>query len=278
MKDNNRRGGVIVDAHVHLYDCFEIHEFLSAALENLRLAARDTGFNSESTCVLLLAETPRECAFQRLLGLTKVCHQSDAPGRGRRWYVEQLPNDEAGMLATDDTGNTLIVIAGRQIVSSEGLEVLALATNRSIESGRSLRDSIQMINSVDAIAVVPWGVGKWLGQRGKVVRRYIESANRNDVFLGDISGRPSFWPRSDVFRLAESRGIRVLPGTDPLPLRSETRRAGSCGFHIDHELSLDNPTRALKKALSDDTVTIREHVYRESTWRFFYNQLRIRRQ
>jgi hypothetical protein len=194
------------------------------------------------------------------------------------WSINCISNDPAAVTATTGDGNTIIVVAGRQIVSSEGLEVLALGTDQAIPDGAPLAELVQTINALKAIPVIPWGVGKWLGRRGQVVKSYLESCSGDAVFLGDILGRPPFWPRSSVFRIAAARGIGVLPGTDPLPLESETLRAGSCGFYINCDLASGPPSVVLTESLRRDPPVILPFTHRESSWRFFRNQARLRLQ
>lgn len=273
---DGRVGGAIIDGHVHLYDCFDIPSFLSAASDNLSVAADRIGRGRDSAAFLLLAESPQERAFARLLDPAGPERRDSRSGSGRRWHVHRLAADEAALVAVDNSDRTLTVIAGRQAETLEGLEVLALGTERTIAFGRPLSETIALINAMDAIAVIPWGAGKWLGRRGRVLRRFLESAGAGDVFLGDIAGRPCFWPRSAIFNIAQGRGIRVLPGTDPLPLRSETARVGTCAFYIDEVLSASEPTTALKDALRKAEVSIREYLRHESVGRFFQNQLAMR--
>lgn len=275
MVTDKNSAGAIVDAHVHLYDCFDVHQFLTGASRNLRAAAARLGRAHTATSVLMLTETNRESGFDRLLKLSESRKDRASPGR---WSVQRIPNDPAAVAATSADGTAIIVVAGRQINSSEGLEVLALGTDKAISNGASLAALVDAINSVKAIPVIPWGVGKWLGRRGQVVKSFIESPASSTVFLGDILGRPVFWPRSSVFRRAAARGIGVLPGTDPLPLESETSRAGSCGFYIGCDLASGPPSVVLKGALRLDPLEIAPFTGRESTWRFFRNQARMRLQ
>lgn len=268
--------GAIVDAHVHMYDCFDVDRFLTGANRNLRSAAERLTSAAVPTNVLMLTETRRESGFDRLL------QRAERPPTGQPepgcWNVQRLSNDPTAVAATGADGSSIIIVAGRQVVSAEGLEVLALGTDAAIPEGVPLADQVEAISALGAIPVIPWGVGKWLGGRGKVVKSYIESSTGAAVFLGDILGRPAFWPRSSIYRVAAARGIDVLPGTDPLPLESETVRAGSCGFYIDCDLASGPPSVVLKDALRLERPVIRPFTHLESSWRFFRNQARLRLQ
>ena len=61
------------------------------------------------------------------------------------------------------------------------------------------------------------GFGKWIGRRGAVLQKLLATHNYPYLFLGDNSGRPSFWSKPHYFQLAKKQAIRILPDTDPLP-------------------------------------------------------------
>ena len=275
MTDKCRRGGTIIDGHVHLYKCFEIQKFLTAASRNLHSAAQRIAPGKKHSLVLMLTEGNREDAFERLQGLAEGKRRSkQAPANS--WRVRRIPDDESALLATNEQEDDLLIIAGQQVISYEGLEILALATDQKIADNIPLSELTQFIHQLRAILVIPWGVGKWLGERGRIVKKFIESDIVGNIFLGDILGRPAFWPRSSIFHIARSRGIQVLPGTDPLPLTSEATRVGTCGFYLDHGVALDRPTEAVRELLNNNEIVVSPYLQRESTWRFFRNQIRIR--
>ena len=275
--NNGQTNGAIIDCHVHLYDCFDIHEFLTGANRNLRSAGRKLIANEHLMPILMLTQAGREHGFERLKSLVRL-QRGFARNPNSEWHVRLLPADKSAVVATNRNDQNLLIILGRQIVSSEGLEVLALATDHEFADGYPLKKLVQNINEMNAIPVIPWGVGKWLGQRGQVLRRFLESSANHEFFLGDILGRPTFWPRSSIFHIADSRGIRVLPGTDPLPLKSETKRAGMCGIHIGHPISVNHASESIKEALMCDEIVMQPFLRRESLWRFFKNQIQIRLQ
>lgn len=275
MTDPRQSSGAIIDCHVHLYECFDIDDFLTGANRNLRLAGRKLQSDQESMPILMLTETSRENGFERLKSMARGRQKGECePNSG--WTVRLLPADKAAVIATNRSDQELLIISGRQIICSEGLEVLALATDQEFADDYSLKELVQEINAMNGIPVIPWGVGKWLGRRGRVLKKFLASDVNHEFFLGDILGHPTFWPRSAIFRLAASQGIRVLPGTDPLPLKSETRRAGMCGIHVEHPICLSCPSESLKEALRRSEVVMQPFLRRETVWRFFRNQIQLR--
>jgi len=61
---------ILVDAHVHIYDCFDIQTFLDSAFANFKAEAARCGQEDSFTAVLLLTETAKDNWFQRLAGYT----------------------------------------------------------------------------------------------------------------------------------------------------------------------------------------------------------------
>ena len=277
MTDTRQSSCAIIDCHVHLYDCFDVNDFLTGANRNLRLAGRKLRSSEVSMPILMLTEASRENGFERLRSMAREQQRLECEPNGR-WKVRLLPADNAAVIATNRSDQELLIISGRQIISSEGLEVLALATDQEFADDYPLKELVHEISAMNAIPVIPWGVGKWLGQRGRVLKKFLASDVNHEFFLGDILGRPIFWPRSSIFGLAASQGICVLPGTDPLPLKSETERAGMCGIHVEHPICLSCPSESLKEVLRRSEIVMQPFLRRETAWRFFRNQIQLRLQ
>ena len=180
--------------------------------------------------VLLLAERSSERWFERLCERADTVSSTD--DGVRPWTFQHMADDPRVLLAQREGTEKIFVVAGRQIISSEGLEVLALATTEMLPDGLPAQEIIQAVREGDGIAVLPWGVGKWLGRRGGVVRNLLESDLGGTFYLGDNGGRPAFWGTPSPFKLAHSLDIRILPGTDPLPVTWEASRVGSFGFTL----------------------------------------------
>ena len=101
--------------------------------------------------------------------------------------------------------------------------------------------------NVHSIPVIPWGFGKWMGKRGDVLNRLIESAKNPYFYIGDNGNRPFFLTDPAQFKLAQNKDIRNLPGSDPLPLPSEVNKPGRWGFSISEHMDKSNPAAHLKE-------------------------------
>jgi hypothetical protein len=259
----------LVDGHVHLYDVYDRDVFFDSALANLRAAARQLGAEDDWWGCLLLSETSRDDAFDEL---TKPV---SPPGSGRWWFAR---TDDDGALVASCAGGDgrLLVIAGRQIQTAEGLEVLGLCCRARWPDGTPLRATLDALRSRDAVAVLPWGFGKWWSDRGRLVRDLLMSGDANDIHLGDNGGRPELLGRPALLRLAERRGVKILPGSDPLPIPAEARSVARCGFVLEGTIDLARPASGLKALLRAQAMQPRAFGRHEHLPRFFWNQILLR--
>lgn len=274
---------ILVDAHVHIYDCFELDSLLDAALQNFCKAAYNNGLQGAFMGVLLLTETKTDNWFQHTRDMYKNNQHLHTPEE--RWEI-QLTSDSTVLRAKHIKGGQrdekpfnetqIYIIAGRQIITSEGLELLALATDSHFDDGMSISETLDVVRESDAIPVIPWAVGKWLGKRGKILSSFLSNRPHNGLFLGDNSGRPVFWPNPSHFKQARELNMRILPGTDPLPFASQAIRIGSFGFIVHGRLDDAQPASDLKQLLRATQTKILAYGQLEKPWRFFANQIRLR--
>ena len=266
---------ILADGHVHLYKYFSFNELLNSAWRNFENAFRARNKERHFDGVLFLAETAESNGFFRL---KKAIGRKGGENESDRRQWELFFTREADCLkATRGRQQNIFIIAGRQITTSENLEVLALGTTNTFEDGRPLEKAIDQIVERGAIAVIPWGVGKWLGKRGKLLTEFLLKNECSNLFLGDNGGRPVFWSSISQFKLAAEKGIKILRGTDPLPMRQEVRRPGNFGFMIPESLNHATPSFHLKQLLTDGNVTLINYGKLENSFRFFRNQSFLRK-
>jgi hypothetical protein len=168
----------------------------------------------------------------------------------------------------------MTIVAGRQIVTAERLEVHALGTRAKFIDGADIRATLDAVHEAGALAVLPWGVGKWLGHRGRLVEAIFRSPATFNVHASDNGGRPGFWPEP---RFALLRDRPLLCGSDPLPLPGEEYRAGGFGSWFEGALPADAPATALLERIAKmSTGELRAYGTAETASRFFRNQLLLR--
>jgi hypothetical protein len=142
-----------------------------------------------------------------------------------------------------------VIIAGRQVITADRLEVLVLGAADALANGAVLEQVIDDAAMQQALAVLPWGLGKWVGRRGARVAALLSGPRDRRFFVGDNGGRPRCSPTPRLLRQAVSRGIWNLPGSDPLPLPNEARRAGSHGFVVPGPVDFDRPFAQIREFL-----------------------------
>lgn len=255
---------VLIDAHVHVHPGFASDSVLDAAWGSFRRAAAELGRQGFLGC-LLLAEMGSARWFRRT--------RSGEEGRGA-WGFEQTAEAET-LVARRASGERLLVIAGRQIATWEGLEVLALAGDASVPDGLPFSETLHRVRASGALPVLPWGFGKWLGKRGRLVAGALHGGS-GPLFLGDNAGRPSVGGEPPLFRAARDGGVAVLPGSDPLPLPWHAGRAGSYGFVLEGEIRTESPAADLRRRIGNLRESPRVFGHRVSLPGFVRDQAALR--
>jgi hypothetical protein len=233
---------IAVDTHVHLYPDHAADRLLGSAHDHLKRIAPDA-----ERFALCLTERAGHTAFADLAAGTRA-----APG----WTLHATP-EPAALLARSSNGAELLLLAGRQIVTTERLEVLALGADERWPDGQPIRDVLNQVHAARALAVLPWGLGKWLGARGALMQRLIANATPGDFALADTYLLPVLTRRPPPLRRAEKRGFRILAGTDPLGRAGEESIAGRYGVLVEGAWNDAQPATSLLRLLGDTTVPLR---------------------
>ncbi|MGP1386405.1 MAG: hypothetical protein ACTS2F_22785 [Thainema sp.] len=259
---------IVADAHVHIYDCFNLDQFLDASYQNFSQIAARQDNQLPFLGVLFLTETIRDRYFQKL---SQLAAGKSTEALTQKWQFRATGEAES-LYAYTNAGAELCIIAGRQIVTAENLEVLALGTAELFEDGQPIDNVVDAVHQAGGLPVIPWGFGKWIGRRGTVLTELLE-AEQPTIFLGDNSGRPLFWKRPPYFETVEKKGLCVLPGTDPLPFTSETDRPGKYGFMMQVAIDAQMPAASLKQAVMNSPTSLKTYGSLESPVRFVRNQI-----
>jgi hypothetical protein len=241
---------------VHFHGCFEWGDFLTAAADNFASARQALGLGLDSRGCLMLTESAGVHAYRELVN-------SPAITRDLGWHGGGGGGDGRSIVLSGDDGETLMIVPGRQIVTAERLEVLALGCDDEVPDRQPIRDVLRSLADRAAVPAIPGGLGKWGGPRGRLVRDLIEATPETSFCLGDNGGRARWLPGPALFRRAAARRIPVLGGSDPLPLPSQVTRPGSYGFVLDDWRDTDEPATAILtrlRGLTSSPVVFGERV------------------
>ena len=157
---------------------------------------------------------------------------------------------EAGVLTmTDATGRDLDLVAGRQIVTQERVEILALALVDDVADEQSADDTLEQIQAAGGVPVLSWAPGKWLGPRGRIIARLLKQHEPGQLLLGDTSLRPAIMPEPWLMQRARQRGFGVVHGSDPLPFAGEERMMATYGSRLNGDWDEARPLASLRALL-----------------------------
>jgi hypothetical protein len=261
---------LLIDAHVHVYPQADVARLLGAAARHFRDAANRLAAPAWHG-VLFLTEVAGTNWFETVA----------ASPQGRvfgTWRVTGTTEDPLSLEARDDA-DRLQIIAGRQIVTKERIEVHALGTRHMIPDGLELAVTLRAVREAGALPVLPWGVGKWLGSRGRLLASTVASGSA-DLYLSDNGGRPWLW-RNPLLMRTHKAGRPVLRGSDPLPLPGEEFRVGEFGCWLSGAPVLGITAGLIMEHIVNSTAqTLHAYGAAESLPRFLRNQvlLRLKRQ
>ena len=201
-----------IDTHVHLHDGHDAAAFLEGAATHFAAAGARVG-------VLCLTEVLGVEGFKRL---------AEAGSVGG-WEIESV--DAFALRARRGDGLTIGLIAGRQIKCDNGLEVVSIGRPVDLPDGRTLDESVEAVRASGGLAVLVYGVGKWSGTRGQLIRKLIEDGP-SDLAFGDNSGRLGFGEQK-LLKRARGLGRTVLVGSDPLRTAAGRKRVACWGVTLE---------------------------------------------
>ncbi len=260
---------LFVDAHVHLHPEHSLDVFLEGACANVAWGASQMGLRQSPLGCLLFAECAWHHTFHNLL-------YTNITTNGATWRIEPTDEPESA-LAYRNNVLRLVLIAGRQIVTAERLEVLALATSSRFPDGEPIEHVLRSTLDDSAITIMPWGLGKWWGRRGLIVRHLIRSLWGRTIMLGDNGNRPQLSPLPLLMRLGRRYRMPILPGSDPLAIPSHVTRSGSYGFVLHTSLPLDRPAEHLRRVIAPGMAQPRIYGRRLSWPQFIRTNIEHRR-
>jgi hypothetical protein len=258
---------ILFDAHVHIYDCFDLDNFFASAFKNLSMAGKKVGLHEDCHYFLLMTES-REINYFKELEYKRA-----SPSYQIKTVEENL---SLAVSHRDYPQMHLNVVAGRQVVTSEKLEVLALITPETFPDGQmNISEALQAVDAAGGVAVCPWGAGKWLGLRGKVLEQQLSRSKEQKMYLGDSGGRPSFWPTPELLKAADHKD-GLISGSDPLPIAGQEKRVGSFGTTIRADCDQTAPAASLRQLILSAERELGTFGRGMCPLIFFWNQLRLR--
>lgn len=199
-----------IDSHCHYHPLLSFSDFFKSIVKNSKKVAQG-----------------------QVVGVA-IC-LTDMPGTNWFSALESYPaTAQLSVSKVDDhtlsvhiEGDTVTVYCASQVNTQEKIELIIVGFRGMVPEGLALKEYVDRYGK-DYLLIFPWGVGKWLGQRGDLMIAQMDAAMPPYV-LGDNGGRPYWWYRIPQFTKAIKKGVPVLAGSDPLPVSSFQRRVASYG-------------------------------------------------
>lgn len=248
---------IVADTHVHLYPSYKLRKIYHAALANLeRLQLyylkhltdiRITRW--EPTLKVCFLAERHDCHYFREL--------STRESLGSHLRVRHLAQKEAISIYDEGGGEDLILVAGRQVVTRERLEVLALTVDIDIEDGTPIEEVLSIVDQEGGVSVLNWAPGKWFFGRGAVIRRLIDQSAPGRFVIGDVTLRPLCWREPKLMARARKRGFKQVAGSDPLPFAGEESKIGQYGIiAMNENYDERRPVSSLRQFLRDPAMPV----------------------
>ena len=236
---------LVADFHVHIYPDYDLGTVLPAACSNLR----NTISTSCDAFQLGLFLTERsDCSFFRNARLGQVTLPTG-------WYVESGREPEVLQLLGPNS-ERIMLFCGRQVVTSERLELLAWFVEDGLEDGCPFVDIQQQVLDLGGVPALPWAVGKWMFSRANCVAEILSRSRPETLVLVDSALRPCGWPEPRPMKLARQLGFTVVAGTDPLPSEEVSLVVGTYASGFFSGFDANRPVTSCREILLG-----RSHVF-----------------
>jgi hypothetical protein len=230
---------VIADTHIHIYPFYDIRLALDTLRNNL------SALDPKASCVAFLAER-NDCRFFR-----------DFSQNGPTMLDPQAKIDAMGsvLLLRGPDFRDLYIVAGRQIITKERIEILALLNDTIVDDNQPARDVIDQVKSCGGVPVISWAPGKWSFKRKKkMVADLLKDNKPGTLLIGDTTLRPIGWTMPHLMRQAFQQGFLLVGGSDPLPVPGEEVMLGRYGVRFETELDQQDPLHSIRHMFAGSVI------------------------
>ncbi len=236
----------IVDIHSHIHDMTRIGPFLKTAHANFVDTAKAQGLGDEWDAYIFCADLQGK-SRETVMAAIDNADFSDV-------VIARTDEDCSRTITVSGSANRLYLVMGYQIICNGDIEVLAYGLAQPVDNGLSMSDTLKRTLDQNALAILPWGFGKWWFKRGKLMDNTLNQIHQSAgeqgrVFVGDNGGRV-FWSWVPaLIKRAVSLKIWNLAGSDPLPFAAQAAKAGNTGSILSVDVKEQTPLSSLQTAL-----------------------------
>lgn len=224
---------LLADAHVHVYPFYNAR----IALDSLRRNLADA--DGQAVPMAFLAER-FDCHF--FADLVRGASRLLGPSVSVESSGEALLLREQGF-------PDLYIFAGRQLITRERIEILALTIDTPIPDGLPAEETVRRILEKGGVPVLSWAPGKWFFARGERVEALLNRFRPGTLLVGDTSLRPRGWLMPSLMKRALAMGFGLVAGSDPLPFPGEEKVLGRYGMEADAPFDATDPSGSIRSLL-----------------------------
>lgn len=243
---------LVADFHLHVYKVYPLDALLHAVFANLNRASGSSR-----------PEPVLKAAFLAERRRYRVFHDWHR-GLFRQRNFTVTPRGPCALEIKTDKNDRLLVFAGRQVATAEGLELLSLVSDLDVPDALPFTEAAARVLDSGGIPVLPWAPGKWGGARRAIIKKGIASMAGRGLLLCDSSIRPSFFPDPLLFHYARRLGVPVVAGTDTFPVAGEESLAGSYATTLEGDFPAESAAEAIPCLLRDRSFKLCRRTGRRS--------------
>jgi len=240
---------IAIDGHLHWYAQYQMDKAFNCLVRNLDRMTSKMRTEGQNVFKMAFLVEPANCHFFEQLRDKRIdCSMLNA---------DVVPGNDGLSLSFVQQGICrLCLIAGKQIVTRERIEILGVPLMQTIPDNLPAQDVINCIVENNGIPVLPWAPGKWFFRRGRLVKELIDNSSPTELAVCDTSLRPILWPLPALMRRAGKKGLVFIAGSDPLPLPGEEKQMGSYGFVYNGPFDKEQPAHSVRQLLSSSPDAI----------------------
>ncbi|HMO19278.1 MAG TPA: hypothetical protein PKA63_14525 [Oligoflexia bacterium] len=259
-----------LDAHAHFYPDYSYSLYFDSLFKNIEKLKEHTKDEEDVLQAAGIILTERnDCSFYRTM-LDSNSFPTELKGK---YYMK----GDVIYSLTNPTLTPVRFYPGRQVSTIERIEVLALLREEPLPENIKLETLISLISESGGIPVINWAPGKWMGERGRIVKETLLN-NQQNLLLGITTLLPLNFPFPPLLFLGKKLGINCIGGSDPLPFSGEEKLVGTFGMAFP-ALDTAPELHALKHLLLRSPYSFigRRNNFAEVLYRLIRNEF-VRRQ
>ncbi len=251
---------IAIEPHSHFYENFSIENYLNSFIGHVNL----TKNHPDLFCIVINDTNKFRCfeIFKNSLTTNKDLFKN---------YFKKN-----NILFFSYKNNKFCVIKGIQVITRENIEVLIFPySDTNLTHGLPFLNTIEKAKKNEKIIAIPWGFGKWIGNKKSIIKKAIEeNFNYEYFFLVDSYSRVFKSLNKEIFTQATKLNVTILGGSDPFPITKDDKINGALFTLIETSYKIEEILTEEKKLFAKENTYVLLG-YRENKSSFIKRQFKI---